>query len=73
MDWLRNGPGKQTADGAGWTGPVRPDGLEGETSVLLDPEVQALLARMLEALGEHPEARVALARVIEPVLRTPAR
>jgi hypothetical protein len=64
MDWLRSGPGKQTADSPGWTGAVRAAGYEGDGSVLLAPEAQALFHSMLDALAAFPEARLALAGVV---------
>src|SRR5262249_4568820 len=64
MDWLRSGPGKQTAEATGWTGRVRGAEHEGEASLLLDPEVQATFQDLVEALGPFPDARAAVARVL---------
>jgi hypothetical protein len=65
MDWLRSGPGRETADSAGWTGSVRPGVAAGAGALLLQPEVQALLTNLLRALEAHPEARALVAAVIE--------
>jgi hypothetical protein len=65
LDWLRNGPGRETADVPGWTSLARPRPPGRAESPLLDPAVQALLARLLEALADFPEARVHAASAIE--------
>jgi hypothetical protein len=63
LQWLKCGPGRETPDAAGWTTPVKPlfagDGRA--VNALLLPEIQEVLAAMLEALAPFPEARAALA------------
>jgi hypothetical protein len=63
LQWLKCGPGRETATAAGWTAPVKPlfAGAERAVNALLLPEVQEVLAAMLEALAPFPEARAALA------------
>jgi hypothetical protein len=62
--WLLNGPGKDSPS-RGWTGPARaslatpPEGV----NLLMDPQFQELLARLLTALAPFPEARAAAAAV----------
>jgi hypothetical protein len=63
--WLLNGPGKDSPS-QGWTGPARaalaapPEGI----NLLMDPQFQELLARLLTALAPFPEAREAVAAVL---------
>jgi hypothetical protein len=58
LDWLRCGPGRETAEVIGWTGPARPRTAAGAAPcVLLDPDVQVLSAGLLRALESQPEAR----------------
>jgi hypothetical protein len=59
LDWLRNGPGKETADVPGWSGVVKapavtPAGLD-------EGELQKLIADLLDVLGPYPDARAAVA------------
>lgn len=61
LDWLRSGPGRETPTRIGWTGTVRPRGAEAAAPLLADPQVQALLRSLLQALAAYPEARAALA------------
>src|SRR5438128_313419 len=66
LDWLRSGPGRATSDNPGWTASVRPLPLTRApaASPALQPEVQALLASLLDVLGPYPEARAALAAAL---------
>jgi hypothetical protein len=66
LQWLKCGPGRETHDYPGWTTAVRSvfAGDRQAVNVLLLPEMQALLASMLEALAPFPEARAALAQFI---------
>ena len=69
LDWLRSGPGRETAESAGWTGTVRPTGAATGRGgpVLAQEEVQALIATVLRLLEPYPEARaVVAARLAEP-------
>jgi len=67
LDWLRSGPGRETPESPGWTGNARPaaSGKAGRADVLAQPEVQALIGKMLRLLEAFPEARTALAAGIE--------
>jgi hypothetical protein len=65
LDWLRYGPGRETADAPGWTAAVRPRPLTRDESLLLNPLVQALFTTVLDALGAFPEARITVARALE--------
>jgi hypothetical protein len=70
LDWLRYGPGRETADGPGWTGTVRPAPLTSHGGpTLADPEVQALIGLVLGLLEPHPEIRVAVAGGLEEAAR----
>jgi hypothetical protein len=64
LDWLRNGPGRDSATSAGWTGTVRPSTGRSGGPTLLDAEVQQLIRAMLAALEPFPEARAAVAAVL---------
>jgi hypothetical protein len=72
LDWLRSGPGKETADSPGWTAPVRarPAERQPEANPLLDPAFQAFIQALLAALEPFPAARAAAA---ELVARMPGR
>jgi hypothetical protein len=63
LDWLKCGPGKETADEPGWTGPARPGhgGTAAGAASLADPAVQEVISVLLEQLGGHPELRALLA------------
>jgi hypothetical protein len=65
--WLLNGPGKGTPDEPGWSAPVKAQVTrEGRTvNVLLDPQMQSLYAAILQVLTPFPEARAAIAAVLE--------
>jgi hypothetical protein len=65
LDWLMNGPGKETSEAEGWTGTVRPRPVvPEEQSLLCDPRVQQFFADLLEKMGPFPEARAAVAEVV---------
>lgn len=61
LDWLRSGPGRESADCTGWTGTVKPRLAGPAGPLLLQPEVQTLLREVLETLQQFPEARAAIA------------
>ena len=61
LDWLRNGPGRETAEQRGWTSNARPATGKGTGAALLQAEVRELVGRVLSALESHPEVRAALA------------
>ncbi len=65
MDWLKAGPGKETAARPGWSALAKPHaGAVKETPLLLRPDVQTFLRALLTALEPHPEARAAVAAVL---------
>ena len=65
MDWLKAGPGKETAAKPGWSALAKPRaGGDKPTPLLLDPSVQAFLRVLLQALEPYPEARAAIAGVL---------
>jgi hypothetical protein len=66
LDWLRNGPGRETADRSGWTGNARPrtGTAAAEVDIFAMPEVQTLFRSMLEAVEPHPEVHAAIAAVV---------
>jgi hypothetical protein len=65
MDWLKAGPGKETAAKPGWSALAKPRaGAAKETPLMMRPDVQAFLRALLQALEPHPEARAAVAAVL---------
>ena len=73
LDWLRSGPGKPTADAAGWTGPARASREEGRpANPLLDQAIQELLQRVLGCLEAFPDARSRIAAEIAHIMGDPA-
>ena len=66
LEWLKSGPGKESAESAGWTGTVkpRPAAEEGEFNPLLHPVLREVFHRLLQALAPYPEARLAAAQVL---------
>ncbi|HYT92910.1 MAG TPA: hypothetical protein VEL76_29605 [Gemmataceae bacterium] len=66
LGWLKGGPGRETAARAGWSMPVKARTPKGRKSnPLLQPEVAQLLAALLQALTPFPEARAAVAAVLD--------
>jgi hypothetical protein len=65
LDWLRGGPGRPSPEGDGWTGPARAAPATTSEATLQSPEVQKLVAALLDALGSHPEARAAVAVALQ--------
>ena len=65
MDWLRAGPGKETATRPGWSALAKPRaGADKETPLAERPEVQEWIRLMLRVLEAFPEARAALAAAL---------
>ena len=66
LHWLKCGPGKETPDYPGWTGLVKPQVTNDNRTVnfLLHPEMQSLVAAILQSLTAFPEARSAVAEVL---------
>ncbi len=67
--WLRNGPGRESAEQPGWTTTARPVSRRDSRSmnVLLDPGMQRVLTALLRVLEPYPEARAAVARALSGV------
>jgi hypothetical protein len=63
LDWLKYGPGKETADNPGWTATVRPAPRDngGATHVLEHAEFRALFALVRQLLAPYPGATEAVA------------
>jgi hypothetical protein len=63
LHWLRYGPGRETAEAAGWTGTVRPASAtpERKESVLTSPDWAEVWELLRAALEGYPELRAALA------------
>jgi hypothetical protein len=74
LDWLKAGPGKETADGPGWTNPAKPRAAddEGREAQLL-AEVLDLFQRCVQLLAPFPEARAAVAPLVEQLRQTARR
>ena len=66
LNWLKSGPGRETARRPGWSMPVRPrSAKEGRTAnPLLQPAAARALAALLQALTPFPEARAAAAAAL---------
>jgi hypothetical protein len=66
LDWLRNGPGRETEDRPGWTGNARAKTATAAAEVDLSstPEVQNLIQGLLGAVEDYPEVRGAIAAVV---------
>jgi hypothetical protein len=64
--WLMQGPGKERPNVPGWSQTVRPASpqLGRDTGPTQAPEMQELLALIIQALVPYPEARIAVARVL---------
>jgi hypothetical protein len=64
--WLAHGPGKETGNNPGWTAEARPSGAVeslGEAASTVD-QWQTLYALLMNALADHPEARLAVAEAL---------
>jgi hypothetical protein len=65
LDWLRHGPGKPGDLGDGWTQPARAaprgDPLE-DVDLLTLPQMQQVIAAILDVLAPHPELCEAVAQ-----------
>jgi hypothetical protein len=49
LDWLKSGPGKETALGSGWTGPARPRAADtGPANILADATAREILGELLQ-------------------------
>ncbi len=63
-DWLRYGPGKETAAAPGWSTAAKPRQRADQELLppLLDPRMVAVMQEMLQLLTPYPEARALVAR-----------
>jgi hypothetical protein len=63
LDWLKAGPGKDSAGNPGWTNPGKPhaDSARGPDGEQMMVELFALLGEAVEQLASHPDARALLA------------
>ncbi len=66
MDWLKSGPGRETADRPGWTAPARPKSRAEEApfDALQHPELQKMFAALMDVLAPFPDARKAVTEAI---------
>src|SRR5262245_47982131 len=64
LDWLKNGPGKETARLPGWTSPIKPATPSKRKGGMSARRAQELITILLEALTPFPEARVAVAEAL---------
>jgi hypothetical protein len=65
--WLTQGPGKHRTRRPGWSGTVKPTEETDDRSanLLADPAMSRLLARLSEVLAPFPDARKAVADILE--------
>jgi hypothetical protein len=65
--WLTQGPGRHRARRPGWSGMVRPtEEADDQTpNLLADPALSRLMARLSEVLAPFPEARKAVADILQ--------
>jgi hypothetical protein len=61
LDWLRNGPGKETPASPGWTSAVKP---ASAPAGFAEAELHDLIRALLDVLGPYPEARAAVAAAL---------
>jgi hypothetical protein len=75
LDWLKCGPGRETAENPGWASAPKPaaHGDSEADSPFLSPEVMALFADVLEILTPYPEARAAVADRVAALPAPPRR
>lgn len=66
LDWLRSGPGRESAGNPGWTASARaaPPARPGSTNPLLQREYQDMLATVLQLLAPYPEIRAVAASTL---------
>jgi hypothetical protein len=67
LDWLRSGPARETAGNPGWTASARPAPPAGPRAAnpLLQPEIQDLIANLLQLLTPFPEVRATVAGALD--------
>jgi hypothetical protein len=73
LDWLKQGPGKETPDSPGWSTPVKPsvNHTNNTINLLLHPEMQSLFAAILQVLGPFREARAAVSEALAGARKPP--
>src|SRR5450755_246389 len=73
LDWLKQGPGKETPASPGWSTPVKPtvNQTNNTINLLLHPEMQSLFAAILQVLGPFPEARAAVSEALAGTRKPP--
>ena len=73
LDWLKQGPGKETPDSPGWSIPVKPtvNQTNNTINLLLHREMQSLFAIILQVLAPYPEARAAVSEALAGVRKPP--
>jgi hypothetical protein len=66
LDWLRYGPGKETAGRPGWTSAVRAAarGTAGAVNALDAPEFRAFVAELSRLLADRPDVRDPLLELV---------
>ncbi len=71
LHWLRYGPGRETAEAAGWTGTVKPASAapDRKGGVLTSPDWAQVWELLLAALEAYPELRTALAEKLGELAR----
>jgi hypothetical protein len=64
--WLLRGPGRERPDSPGWSKEVSPQSGRDPRAVnpLADPALSALMAVIMDALADHPEARQRVAATL---------
>jgi hypothetical protein len=74
MDWLKAGPGKETASEPGWSALAKPrPGAAEEAPLSENPQVQKWVRVVLRALEPFPEARAAVAAALAELREEEAR
>jgi hypothetical protein len=69
LDWLKCGPGKERPGNPGWSTAARAQSGGRETNALRLPEMQRLVAALLDALSPYPEPRTVVARALDDQIR----
>lgn len=66
VQWLKCGPGKDSPDMPGWSTGVKPvlNAVNSRINILMDPSMQDTVSKLLKALEKHPDARLAVAKVL---------
>lgn len=71
LDWLRSGPGRETASNPGWTASARPaPASPRRANPFLQGEIQDLVSSLLGLLAPFPEVRATVAAALEHKARS---